>query len=469
MGTESAPVSVPMVRSIMVEGLFEEHDVEVCMAEGGITLLFGTNGSGKSTLLRIISKMLSQDMSPLLTEPIRTSTIVFSDGSRVRFDRAQSTWTEHTARGKTRSGKIESTNPLQDPATRHWILRSTPFNVVEGTLVDSDGEPVPQALADRVLSRALEMARLRQSAGTPHVALAAAAHTTIAKLIGKRSDGRDSATSESPRTFIRPCRLINSDRLRHAATQRRPRNFGDERFEPPNAVQWIATELTRVIKDARESSRSKTSDIDATFFTRALPKLAAPRPLDAEQRTSVINDLRQLHNRLSDCALATSQLELPSLTQSAPEVQTIFDLYLQDLLKKAQATTEVLTRLEVFSHALNDHLVGKVATINAEDGLRLTRISDSKGVPLDRLSSGEQHLIVLFYHLIFDAQPSGVCLIDEPEISLNVDWQHRFVGNVIKVSAVAPQQYIIATHSPTLIREHEALLRPIEVVPHAAQ
>jgi hypothetical protein len=149
----------------------------------------------------------------------------------------------------------------------------------------------------------------------------------------------------------------------------------EERFEPLNAVQWIASELTRVIKDARESSRSKTSDIDATFFTRALPELADPRPLDAEQRNAVIEDLRQLHKRLSDCALTTSQLELPSLTQSASAVQTIFDLYLKDLLEKAQATTEVLTRLEVFSHALNDHLVGKVATINAEDGLRLARVS----------------------------------------------------------------------------------------------
>ena len=452
--------SRPLVSKIEVQGLFGEYDVEVAMAEGGITLLFGTNGVGKSTILRIIDRMLSPGMPLLLSEPIRSAQLTFTDGTWIRFDHESESWTEGLGQVSSATGKIDDPSQIiHNPDFQQWLSRTHPVSVVDGVIVDSDGEPLPQTMVSRVVRRyenvdAFNPGRTR----TPPPA------------VRQISDQQANCLS-SQRSLSRPCRLITSDRLRNmSASHNRWPSFIESRLNPSgetrlhsgNTVQSIASALKDMIKNAREASRSKTSDIDASFFNRALPTLANPQPLEPSQRSDLIGELERLHQRLSDCALATSQLVLPSLTQNSPAVQTIFDLYLQDLFDKARATAEILTQLELFVNTMNEQLIDKTASLHAEDGLRLIRTTDKQVLPLDRLSSGEQHLIVLFYYLIFQTQAGGVCLIDEPEISLNVDWQHRFISNVIKVSGVAPQQYIIATHSPVVIREHQELLRPVE-------
>ena len=448
-------ISRPLVSKIEVQGLFGEYDVEVAMAEGGITLLFGTNGVGKSTILRIIDRMLSPGMPLLLSEPIRSAQLTFTDGTWIRFDHESESWTEGLGQVASATGKIDDpSQAINNPYFQEWLSRTfSSLSVVDGLIVDSDGDPLSQTMINRILIRygeALSHRRIR----------------TQSPAVGQLSDQQANGLS-SQRSLSRPCRLITSERLqKKSASHKRSLSYipktGEARLHSGTTVQSIASALKDMIKNAREASRSKTSDIDASFFNRALPKLANPQPLEPSQRIGLIGELERLHQRLSDCALATSQLVLPSLTQNSPAVQTIFDLYLQDLFDKARATAEILTQLELFVNTMNEQLIDKTASLHAEDGLRLIRTTDKQVLPLDRLSSGEQHLIVLFYYLIFQTQAGGVCLIDEPEISLNVDWQHRFISNVIKVSGVAPQQYIIATHSPVVIREHQELLRPVE-------
>jgi len=43
---------------------------------------------------------------------------------------------------------------------------------------------------------------------------------------------------------------------------------------------------------------------------------------------------------------------------------------------------------------------------------------------LTDLSSGEQQEVVMLYELLFCVQPGTLVLIDEPELSLHVVWQH---------------------------------------------
>ena len=47
------------------------------------------------------------------------------------------------------------------------------------------------------------------------------------------------------------------------------------------------------------------------------------------------------------------------------------------------------------------------------------------------------------------AQENNVFIIDEPELSLHVQWQELFVDSII--SANPNIQYVLATHSPSII------------------
>lgn len=77
------------------------------------------------------------------------------------------------------------------------------------------------------------------------------------------------------------------------------------------------------------------------------------------------------------------------------------------------------------------------------------------------LSSGEQHQLVLFYELLFKATRRTLYLIDEPEISLNVEWQRRFLSDLSEVIRFGKHYVLLATHSPQIIHNRWDLAIPL--------
>ena len=72
---------------------------------------------------------------------------------------------------------------------------------------------------------------------------------------------------------------------------------------------------------------------------------------------------------------------------------------------------------------LNDRLLMKQVVVNATDGISVESTETGLDIPLEKLSSGEQHLLVLYYDMIFRFAKGTLILVDEPEISLHVSWQ----------------------------------------------
>jgi predicted ATPase len=69
----------------------------------------------------------------------------------------------------------------------------------------------------------------------------------------------------------------------------------------------------------------------------------------------------------------------------------------------------------------------------------------SEGIRLDDLSSGEKQVISLLAQMYLDRVPK-IILIDEPELSLSLDWQRILLPNIVK--APSCQQLLAITHSP---------------------
>lgn len=98
---------------------------------------------------------------------------------------------------------------------------------------------------------------------------------------------------------------------------------------------------------------------------------------------------------------------------------------------------------------------GKMLRVN-EKGYPWISIEGVEGdKPLSSLSSGEAQIFVILTYLAFHplAQSANVFIIDEPELSLHVQWQELFVDSVM--SANPQTQYILATHSPSIILERQ--------------
>ena len=72
-----------------------------------------------------------------------------------------------------------------------------------------------------------------------------------------------------------------------------------------------------------------------------------------------------------------------------------------------------------------------------------------KMIPLESLSSGEKQLLQLLLETL--ASDSSSVLIDEPELSMHVDWQ---LGLVASMQRLNPEcQLILATHSPEVMAD----------------
>jgi predicted ATP-binding protein involved in virulence len=139
-------------------------------------------------------------------------------------------------------------------------------------------------------------------------------------------------------------------------------------------------------------------------------------------------------------------------------------MYIKDVEEKLTGFDEILAKIELLQQILSAHFTFKYLKVSKEDGFA---VYTDRGELLDvsRLSSGEQHLIVLVYELLFTDRPDSLILIDEPEISLHVEWQLAFLSDLQQIARVASHDVVLATHSPQIVNDRLDLLVPFSNPP----
>ena len=155
---------------------------------------------------------------------------------------------------------------------------------------------------------------------------------------------------------------------------------------------------------------------------------------DAHLSTELDWELYQLQRRFLDYQVNQSNRIVALFTQGDPEAQKKAaeiaqeKAHFQDLVDELfQPTGKTIDRTanELFFHHLGERITPYL------------------------LSSGEkQILIILLTVLVQDREPY-VLLMDEPEISLHIEWQQRLLDLVVDLNPNA--QVIITTHSPAVI------------------
>ena len=106
----------------------------------------------------------------------------------------------------------------------------------------------------------------------------------------------------------------------------------------------------------------------------------------------------------------------------------------------------------IFKDIVNEIFIRKSVTVS--DTGRLGVVMDNgTSLPLQSLSSGEKQIMIMFYALLFHAEPGSIVILDEPEISLHVSWQQKLGRYFTDICRVRGLQMIVATHSPQVIHD----------------
>lgn len=111
---------------------------------------------------------------------------------------------------------------------------------------------------------------------------------------------------------------------------------------------------------------------------------------------------------------------------------------------------------EIFLEVINDFFTssGSDKKISITNDGQVYFESHRRKLKLIDLSSGEKQLVITFASLIFGlkGKKTGIFIVDEPEASLHLEWQSKFVSAILKTTQNI--QLIFATHSPELIGQY---------------
>ena len=142
----------------------------------------------------------------------------------------------------------------------------------------------------------------------------------------------------------------------------------------------------------------------------------------------------------------------------------ILKVYEEALTQRAKLLMEAFRAVREYIDAVNNFLEGKqlvTATSDVESTPRLQiRHGDNRLSPFDTLSSGERQIAGLVYSASHVAK-GNVILVDEPELSLHIDWQRKIIHAMMQ--QFPSKQLIVCTHSPIIASDYRENM--IELVP----
>jgi hypothetical protein len=249
--------------------------------------------------------------------------------------------------------------------------------------------------------------------------------------------------------------------LRQQAVYVNPRNRmlrdGASRDDVPRVNQY-SIDIRQRIQSVLALYAKHSQESDRTFPERLVQFVRSRQ--HAIPESDILNEMAELEKKrqsLISFGLLDSESGLRDLTEEdvnkAPEALTI---YVHDVQEKLKVFDDLAERIGSLMNIVNSRFKYKRLTVNRERGFSL--LSDfNQPIDLENLSSGEQHELVVLYELLFRAPKNGLVLIDEPEISLHVGWQSRFLPDLIGILAVTDAYAIVATHSPVIIGTRQDL------------
>lgn len=416
--SETDPQQPVRIARLVIEGLFGEAgrpiDIEFKL-EDRVTVLHGPNGSGKTVTLRLLEALRSGLYSDVCEVPFSRITLESADDVRVEFSPSDS---------------------------------GGGFKLLDVVTIDGDERFLETCYGDR------------------------------------NSEARDLVVDSAPiweqvRRRIAPVKLVGINRLssvRHLDVEpaliRMVQSInteiggtgsevvGDELYTRTIAVERIGQDIRAEVERADRQYRELTTQLDATLARRLNDSLLQGKgdAFDPGKLRALYNDIGARERRLVELGLlrtapANGFAEALDREGASP----IFEIVLGDRQKKLEVFKTLAEKAQRIVESLNQKFTGKTIRIDAETGYHVLSASGHP-IPLDLLSSGEQHELILMHELLFDIEPGTLLLIDEPELSLHPDWQLRVLPEMLDIARLSQLDIVLATHSPYIANDRHDLM-----------
>ena len=185
-----------------------------------------------------------------------------------------------------------------------------------------------------------------------------------------------------------------------------------------------------------EEATSVDFDVIRSFDRPLLSGEFLNKVTDASLQTELDFHLYQLQRKYLDYQVNLSNRMVELFTSQAPDAQ--------------QKAKEIAHEKAHFQDLVDD--------LFRETGKRIQRDKNEiffesfgETISPSKLSSGEKQMLIILLSVLVQNNKPYVLFMDEPEVSLHIEWQQRLIGLVRDLNPNV--QVILTTHSPAVIMD----------------
>ena len=429
------------IRQIRIDGLFGlyNHCINLNLKER-VTILHGPNGVGKTVTLRMVEALLNGRHDVLSQMPFHRLSLDFSDNSKIILSHS------------------EEQNKL--------TISEFPSLTLE--LIDKNNEHRKHylSLESETIALAYELSAnikwlvplhgYRWNDLNQRDELTA--YEVVHRYFNFLPDDKKNSLLDG---YSLLAELQNKIKTYFIGTERLL--FKTENQTPQSTPILISQELKQRIDEILADYGQQSQALDQSFPQRLFTAdTGSSQYSELKARMAKLEEKRRELREIGLLDEASTQsFNLSEIDKVISAENRAMALYIHDTEQKLSVFDDLAVSAKLLLDNINTKFKNKRLRIERDKGFVVTN-DKGQNLGLNSLSSGEQHEIVLLYDLLFRIKPNTLVLIDEPELSLHVVWQKRFLPELLKIVEVAQIDVLLATHSPYIVEDYTDLMVALE-------
>ena len=429
------------IKKVELEGIHKRYDLTIDF-NSTLNILYGQNGTGKSTLMHIITNVANCDFIRFAFIDFKNIKVTYSNNAFIsvnqKDERNDKTITVTTQKGFclkfTKREVLETIRELDDdrygllePELTMRVAEFVKSNRVED--IKTSYFPAFRTMLE-AWSTSKDYQRVHPSRKVQNVTMFA--RNLFGQFLPTINYLSPLEIEQNLREEIRDCQMQIA-------------RYESSLF----SVSFVKVFSSLLSGRSSETSTEKLlKEISQLTTESTISKLG-----DIEENSNIYRQLQ---------ALVTSSSTSVELQTSASGALSVY----RDALKERKHFQQkAFQTVDTYLEVVNSFLDKKELSYELDKNKRMPKVGlkfpDETWSSIKVMSSGERQLLTMLYAVNRMSDFTTV-LIDEPEISLHIDWQEDLLEKMME--QLGDRQIIVCTHSPSIAADFDEYMKEITPV-----
>jgi predicted ATP-dependent endonuclease of OLD family len=435
-GTEPQVSQPPLLQKFEIEGLHGDRNVSLDF-RGNTAVLIDGNGTGKTTVLNALFYILSKRTQRLTRFRFDKIRLTFGNGDPIELQREEldKQAIPNPIRIRKLLARLSQGSIREDRRIMHYW-----HELLE--LVST--MPTPLTL-DAVMELSL-FRRLVELLDIPPFALLESLQDPELRRVQDPLQQKLAKNLPFSVLYFPTYRRVEEDLHSVGAPQREV--TADEEL-----IHFGMKDVKRRLETTTESIRKSSIQWYASVSGQIVSQLTDGIVVTGEMRSGIrdISMLKIILGRIGENISNSKKEDILRIVETGQIDSQRYDnlvYFLSNLIKVYEQQREQDNAIKSFVRVCNGYLLPDKEIQYNESKLEISIIQkrSNRDITLDSLSSGEKQIVSIFSRLFLTAQSDYIILFDEPELSLSLEWQRKFLVDIVNSGKCALM--IAATHSP---------------------